>query len=162
MQILRALLAAGTDVTGAMEVTGTMAISAQPLTVWDRPNAKDSGATFPLTAEQLAARESVAKQISTLLVENLASIGGFLTPGNPKSDGTPSNSIMVACTLPMPALTFVNPDGDVETTRPYNLNINAVLPAPKDQKETGSIEQPKALTYAELRKSQLAAKAKRK
>ena len=128
--------------------------------VWNRPANKENGATFALTEAQLATRERVCAQIHGILEENLEALGGFITPGNNPDKA----SLMVALTLPMPPLHFT-PEGaeEPEETRAYTLNINAVIPAPKKSGETATTGEPVlALSYAELRKNQLALRAARK
>lgn len=132
------------------------------LILWDRPAAKavDKSATIALTAEQISARQeyaaSIAQHLSTPGV--LEALGAFVTPGNDAEKGT----LMVALTLPMPALSFTNPDGATETTRAFTLNINATIPAPSQKKEKVIVQPVQALSYAELRAKQIAARATKK
>lgn len=123
------------------------------LTVFDRPGNK--GVSFPLTDEQKTFRMEFAKALTEQIQENLTELGAFVTPGNDAEKGT----VMVALSLPMPAISFINDEGETETTRPYNLNINAVIPLPgANKQDAGGEAQPiKALTYTELRARQLAA-----
>ena len=140
---------------------------AKTIAVWDRPahKARNEKASIALTADQLTARDTIAKQITDLLRDNLDTLGGFITPGNPDKDGKPSKSLMVALSLPMPPLKFIAEGGtDEEETRAYTLNINAVLAAAgKGNSDTDrDTDEPiKALSYAELRKRQNELRAKK-
>lgn len=134
------------------------------LILWDRPanKAADKSATIALTAEQIAARQAYAQSIVNHLSQPgvLESLGAFVTPGNDAEKGT----IMVALTLPMPALTFTDPDGQQAATRPFTLNINATIPAPtskKDKAQPTATVVP-ALSYAELKARQMAARNAKK
>lgn len=128
------------------------------LVTFDRP-ANKGKVSFPLTAEQITFRQEFATALTEQIQANLTELGAFITPGNDAEKGT----IMVALTLPMPGMTFINPDGEAETTRPYNMNINAVLPAPGAAKAEGMGDEPiRALTYAELRARQAQLKATKK
>jgi hypothetical protein len=115
------------------------------LSVWNRPAAKVSQSAFPLTPEQIATREAFVKALSEQIQDNIELLGGFITPGNDETKGT----TMVALTLPMPGLTFANPNGEEMTTRPYNINVNAVIPIGEAAKQTGG-PAPAALTWDEL------------
>jgi hypothetical protein len=128
--------------------------------MWNRPGAKaiDSQATFALTAEQIIARTAFAETLSNQLSANLESLGAFISPGNNEEKHT----LMVALSVPMPGLTFTNPDGIKETTRGYTLNINAVIPSPKTPKADKPVVTVPALSYSEFRAKQAAAKATRK
>jgi hypothetical protein len=132
--------------------------SAYALPTFNRPAAKDAGMTFEYTEAQLACREDFTRKLGELLTpEALYALGAYITPGNPRDNGK-MPSLMVALSLPMPALTFENPDtGKTETTRPWNLNVNANLLAPKDIQQAGEVNT-QALTFdlgamrAEMRK----------
>lgn len=133
------------------------------LNLWDRPAAKaqDKSATIALTADQITARQeyaaSIAAHLSTPGV--LESLGAFVTPGNDAEKGT----LMVALTLPMPAISFTNPDGAIETTRAFTLNINATIPAPSTKKDKAPVNVVlPALSYSDLRKRQEEARKARK
>jgi hypothetical protein len=146
-----------TEAAATIEVDATLALPA-----WDRPSARDAGVDFAYTAEQIEARGMFSKALSEQLTpENLLALGAYVTPGNPSKDGTPSKSLMIALSLSMPALTFVNPAGEVETTRPWNFNLNATLMGPKKAKGTPAGTQALTFNFAEHRKA-LAARAAKK
>jgi hypothetical protein len=132
------------------------------LTVWNRPaeKAANKEASFALTTEQIAFRKAFGDRIAAMLSEpnTLESLGAFITPGKDEDKGT----IMVALSLPVPAITFTDPDGHPSATRSFNLNVNAVIPAPEKAKTPTNTEPVRALTYAELRAKQLEAKTAKK
>lgn len=129
------------------------------LTVYDRPGAKaiDPKATVLLTAEQLTARTEFGRQLAEQLSKPgvLESLGAFITPGNNADKGT----LMVACTLSIPSITFINPDGQEEKTRPTNFNLNATIPTPATEKAQAAHVEVSALSYSELRRRQMQLKA---
>ena len=127
------------------------------LNVYDRPSNREAGIEFALAAEQKTAREEIAVEIAKLIQPRLAELGAFVTPGNPKADGTPSSSIMAALTMTMPPLKFIDPDGAEVVTRSWNFNVNAVL---SSEKAAASAEAPVALTWQEMKARQQAGKKK--
>jgi len=133
------------------------------LTFFDRPTHKaaDPKASIALTTEQIAARQKFSNDLAEKFSEPgfLESIGAFITPGKDADKAT----MLLALSLMVPAVKFTDPDGASATTRPFNLNINAVVqePGKSGQGESQALTATPR-TFAEIKAAMLAKKAAHK
>lgn len=140
------------------EIKEAVEVNAHALTVFNRPEAREAEIPFTLTPEQVTAREEFVRALTAMLApDRLRSLGAFITPGKTKTDakGKEYTPIMLALSIAMPELEFVNPDGEQESTRKWAFSINAILPPEPTKPQAEGAAPLKALTYSELRKLQL-------
>jgi hypothetical protein len=117
----------------------------------DRPSLKAENERVGYTEEQRAAQSNLGKHIATLLTaETLHAIGAFVTPGSKGLAG----GLQVAFSVPLPALTFTNPDNETETTREWFFNANAPIPKKSRVEAKPTERKLAALSYSDWKAQQ--------
>ena len=115
----------------------------------DRPALKSENERVGYTDDQRKAQANLGKQITALFTpEVLHNIGAFVTPNGR------GNGLQVAFSVPLAALTFIDPEGSTATTREWFLNGNASIPKQSKVEAKPTERKLAALSYSEWKAQQ--------